>query len=326
MTAAGFLNGWRLKLRAWALRRQGIDRLPVTLAPRRIYILPTRLGWTFAMLLVVMFVAGMNYGNGMALLLTFWLTGFLLVAMVQTQRVLAGVQITSAGAAPAFAGTDLQIELVVQSRNPLSDFLLRPAAQSTYTAISPVSSTTQEVLALALPVRQRGLWHAPALRLESSAPFGLFCAWTWLHLDLATVIYPRPWGEDQVPESGGIHSSAGKRHAGQDELSWLRDFREGDSPRQVAWKAYAKGTPLLVREYHSHAAATHEFDYAALAPRDAESRLSQLCHWVVQAAQRQENWTLLLPGAAPRCGRGAQHLEQCLTALALHPPVRSPGP
>ena len=74
----------------WALRRQGPDVLPLRLAPRRIYILPTGTGWTFGLLIAAMFLAGMNYGNGLALLLTFWLAGFTLVAMIRTQRVSCG--------------------------------------------------------------------------------------------------------------------------------------------------------------------------------------------------------------------------------------------
>ncbi len=78
------------RLRSWALSRQGRDALPLRLTARRVYIVPTAAGWTFALLVAVIFIAGMNYGNGLALLFAFWLAGFAFVAMVQTQRGLAG--------------------------------------------------------------------------------------------------------------------------------------------------------------------------------------------------------------------------------------------
>src|SRR5690606_5038568 len=93
---ASLLAPLRGRLKAWALRRQGRDALPLRLTARRVYILPTTAGWTFALLLGVMFIAGMNYGNGLALLFTFWLAGFALVAMVMTQRVLTTTRITAA--------------------------------------------------------------------------------------------------------------------------------------------------------------------------------------------------------------------------------------
>ena len=53
------------------------------LTSRRVYILPTRAGWAFAAVLAVTFIAGMNYGNGLALLLT---TSFLGLRRYLRQR------------------------------------------------------------------------------------------------------------------------------------------------------------------------------------------------------------------------------------------------
>ncbi len=99
---------------AWALRRQGKDTLPLVLASRRVYILPTRAGWAFAAVLAVTFIAGINYGNGLAMLLCFWLAGFALVAMLQTQRQLSGLTVTSAVAEPAFAGQTVLLQTAGQ--------------------------------------------------------------------------------------------------------------------------------------------------------------------------------------------------------------------
>jgi uncharacterized protein (DUF58 family) len=104
---------------------------------------------------------------------------------------------------------------------------------------------------------------------------------------------------------------------GLDELAWLRAFREGDSPRQVAWKAYARGAPLLVREYQGSVAASREFSFDALRDLNVEARLEQLCRWVVDAAAQNESWTLTLPGATPINGLGAPHRQECLSRLAL---------
>jgi uncharacterized protein (DUF58 family) len=156
------------------------------------------------------------------------------------------------------------------------------------------------------------------------APFGLFRTWTWLRLDVATLVYPRLAGDLPVPESPGEEAGSGYLTAGQDELAWLRDFRDGDSPRQVAWKAYARGAPLLVREYRGHAAASRTLDFAALPGLHVEARLSQLARWCVDAAARGEFWTLRMPGHA-LAGAGPDHLELCLQALALHGHGGSPS-
>ncbi len=310
-------TGIRNRIRRWALRRQGNDLLPLTLAGRRIYILPTRAGWIFAMLIVVMFIAGMNYGNGLALLFTSWLAAFALVAMVQTQRNLSGTRLLDAAAEPAFAGEAVAVRVQVATLGAPADLDLSsedPTAPAAGHRVDAADNTLQ----LFLVAQRRGPWRAPVLQLASTAPFGLFRTWTWLTLDIHTVIYPRLAGPLPVPVSPGEDAGSGLMVNSQDELAWLRDFREGDSPRQVAWKAYARGAPLLVREYRGHAAANRDFDFSALHDMDTEARLSQLARWCVDAAARGERWTLRLPEAAPVSGAGTDHLSQCLQQLALH--------
>jgi uncharacterized protein (DUF58 family) len=317
MDAADPGRPWRARVREWALRRQGADLLPVRLAARRIYIVPSPAGWTFALLIAVMFIAGINYGNGLALLFTFWLAGFALVAMVQTQRSLAGLQILHATATPAFAGGSVVLTLAVSGRTALGDLQLSGGPQGPHCAASDVTLHAGE-LVIALPARRRGYWRAPPLRLGSTAPFGLFRTWTWLQLDATTLVYPSPVGGLPVPENPGADAGATQQVHGQDELAWLREFRDGDSPRQVAWKAFARGAPLLVREYHGSTAVRREFDFALLGNLDVEARLSQLARWVVDAQARNEAWVLRLPGSQPLSGHGGAHRDHCLECLALH--------
>lgn len=323
----------RMRLRAWALKRQGPDVLPLRLAARRVYILPTPAGWTFALLLGVMFIAGMNYGNGLALLFTFWLTGFALVAMVQTQRSLTAVQLLSADASPAHAGDAVSLRIRLEGRTPAADLHLEqdqlPDSSVEGNASLPQAARdatdASGALQLDIPVSRRGRWRAPALRLSTTAPFGLFRCWTWLHMDVRTLVYPKAAGRRPVPETMGEHNGSLRRHHGQDELAWLRDFREGDSPRQVAWKAYARGQPLLVREYEGEGSLRHEFDFDALTGLDAEQRLSQLTRWILDARAHGENWVLKLSGEVPMAGAGEDHLARCLAKLALYG-IREPSP
>ncbi|HWL61855.1 MAG TPA: DUF58 domain-containing protein [Steroidobacteraceae bacterium] len=313
----------RARLRQWALKRQGQDVLPLALAARRVYILPTPAGWTFALLLATMFIAGMNYGNGLALLFTFWLTGFALVAMVQTQRGLSGLRLLSAEVQPVHAGDNLTLRITVSGKTSPLDLRLRtgeeaPSLRPVKPGVELIPDNATDSVCLTFPATRRGRWQAPALHLSSTAPFGLFRTWTWLSIELSTLVYPAPAGTRPMPENPEQESGSVRLHQGLDELAWLRDFREGDSPRQVAWKAYARGQPLLVREYHGAGAQRREFDFEMLAGMDVESRLSQLTRWVSDAAARGEGWVLRLPGAAPMSGEGRDHLTRCLERLALH--------
>jgi len=305
------------RLRNWALRRQGKDALPLTLSSRRVYILPTPAGWTFAMLVAVIFIAGMNYGNGLALLFAFWLAGFAGVAMVQTQRSLAGTSLRAASSDATFAGEIASWRFDIIGRTSLGNLHLDvdrgPSSQTDEPGIA-----TEGSLHLRQLMPRRGRIRLPVLRITSTAPFGLFRTWTWIDLDTSVLVYPRPAGDLRVPEAPGHDTGSTQIEHGQDELAWLRDFREGDSPRQIAWKAYARGAPLLVREYRGAAARRREFDFDALTGLDVEMRLSQLTRWILDAVARGESWVLRLPGNEPLEGAGADHRDRCLAHLALH--------
>ena len=56
----------------------------------------------------------------------------------------------------------------------------------------------------------------------------------------------------------------------------MRPFRDGDSPRQVDWKAYAREAPLLVKEYSAMGSELRMFDFSQLGNLGTEARLEQL--------------------------------------------------
>jgi hypothetical protein len=119
---------------AWALRRQGPDQPPLTLSGRRIYILPTRTGLAFGGLIAVAFIAGMNYGSGLAMLLAFWLCGFALAAMMRTQRSMAGSGLLSVRAESVFAWQPVRVLLQLASRTGERDFFVTRAISRSLSA------------------------------------------------------------------------------------------------------------------------------------------------------------------------------------------------
>jgi uncharacterized protein (DUF58 family) len=130
-------------------------------------------------------------------------------------------------------------------------------------------------------------------------------------------VYPRPHGSLPMPVQSGLKPG---RHtpleSGMDEWSGLRPFRDGDSPRSVDWKAYAREAPLLVKEYVLAVSELRLFNFGELRMADTEARLSQLARWVVDAEACGERYGLILPGVQLPADRGPEHRHRCLVALA----------
>jgi uncharacterized protein (DUF58 family) len=171
---------------------------------------------------------------------------------------------------------------------------------------------------IALPLPRRGRIDIDRIKLSTSFPFGLFRAWTYVHLRVGVLAWPVPRGRREPPAEAANHGNAPALHrAGDEEWSGLRAFRSGDSPRQVAWGAYARGRGLLVKTYQSSAAHHRTFDLAT-APGDIEEKLEQLSAWIVAAHARGERYGLKLGVHELPPDGGNDHRAHCLDGLALY--------
>lgn len=311
----------RLRQRAaeWARRRQGADRLPLTLARRRLYILPTRAGMAFGALLLTMLIAALNYANSLALLLAFLLAGFALVAMHECHRNLLGLSLLEAAAPPLFAGSAGTLHLTLQNASRAARYGVQTAVVDDPEVPVDLPAGGRAQVALSIRAARRGLQRIDRLRVASSHPFGLFRVWTWVYAPIVVIVYPQAAGSLPLPADNAGSAGAWPRGAGgSDEWFGLRPFRDGDSPRQVAWKAYAREAPLLVKEYSSTGSPLRMLSLDAARQPDIESRLAQLSRWIVDAEAAGDLYGLELPGELIPPHRGPDHRHRCLTALALY--------
>ena len=316
----------------WVRRRQGPDSLPLTLGRRRLYILPTRAGMAFGALVLTMLVAGLNYANSLALLFAFLLVGFALVAMHECHRNLLGLSLLEAAAPPLFAGSAGVVGLTVENTaSRFSRYRIEISVADEASVALDLPSGARGQIGLPLAPLRRGVHRIERLRVSSSHPFGLFRVWTWVHAPITVTVYPRAAGSLPLPADSGLRVGTWPRGAdGVDEWFGLRPFRDGDSPRQVAWKAYAREAPLLVKEYSSGGSALRMLSLEGATQPDIESRLAQLARWIVDAEAAGDIYGLELPAERIAAQRGPDHRHRCLSALALHgsrrPGISAPEP
>jgi len=302
----------------WSRRRHGPDSGAVRVTRRRIYILPTRLGFAYAALLFAMLLGGLNYGNNLALALTFLLTGAGWVAMHECHRNLLGLTVTPGAMHAPFAGQPAVFEFVISDEAQRAHLDLALRAEKTESFAS-VAAGMSAVIALAVPTERRGRRALGRLRLSATFPLGLCRAWTWLDPELSCVVYPRPVGRRQLPAQA-VAETGPTRHGetpGDEDFQGLRAFRAGDPLRRIAWKAYARTGELLVTQYTGRSAAPVIYDWNDTQGA-AERRLSQLARWIVDAEARGERYGLNMPDARVPPDTGLPHRHACLSLLALY--------
>jgi uncharacterized protein (DUF58 family) len=270
-------------------------------------------------MVLVMLIAGINYGNSTALFLTFLLAGFALVAMHQCHRNLVRTSLISAAALPTFARTPGTVRVTLQNDATFVRYGIEVEPTGQEPCRGDIRPRNQARIDVAVDAPARGIVRIDRLKIATTFPFGLFRAWGWIHMGIEMIVYPRAHGALPMPMDSGFKSGQRSQGlAGSDEWLGLRPFREGDSPRQVAWKAYARGAPLLVKEYSAMGAELRMFDFSTLEKLGIEARLEQLARWVVDAETRGERYGLIIPPRHIEPDTGPEHRHRCLTALALH--------
>ncbi len=291
------------------------------LGRRRLYMLPTRNGLYFALLLLVMLLAAVNYNNGLAYGFTFTLAAVGLVSMLYTQRNVSGLRVTVKDAEPVFAGQSAQFPIHIHNasdtRRPgvwvLSD------TQSRCLDFAPQSSRP---LALTVAAERRGYLQCPVFSVSSTFPFGLLYTWAKpMRPASRCLVYPAPGPRLPWPHEP---AASQRHHRGQsldgDDFVGLRTYQPADPPRHVHWKAAARGAGWLTKRFGDSTGGELWLDWAATHGGRMDERLGVICRWVLDAERAGLRYGLRLPDLEIEPDSGGRHLHRCLRSLALWDP------
>lgn len=127
---------------------------------------------------------------------------------------------------------------------------------------------------------KRGIHRCPALRLESSYPFGLiWLARSWSNRN-TIVVHPKPVTiegrflmrlKSDVYVPGG---SSGGQHGFQSNTTKnIRNYIRGDSRRFIHWSLSAKHSQLMVREYEREGLPAFDVAIDCACPWESEEQL-----------------------------------------------------
>jgi len=304
------------RLRTWAARRFGRDFLPYVINGRRIYILPSRFGLVMAALLVAMLVAALNYNNNLGLAFAFLMASIALVAMHHCHRNLLGLGVDAKDSADGFAGGAAPLEFVLQNTSGLDRYEIEIRCGDGATAAASVAAASRQAVSVQAPLERRGVHELTQFELATRYPFGWFRAWTYVQTPISLYAAPQPKGERAVPAMAARGAASGGTAAGDEEFAGLRSYAPGMPLKHMAWRVLAAGREAAVRSYSGTAAQAEWLDWLALGDLDVETRLSQLCRWVLDADASGRSYGLRLPHTELGPASGNAHRRACLRALA----------
>ena len=308
------------------------SRLPVgdklLLTQRNVYILPTKAGLLFALTMLVLLLASINYQLNMGYALTFLLAGCGVVSMHLTHGTLCGLSLHLRPPAPVFSGEAVILETVLSSPDKSSTprygiGMKMEAADWFSLAWVDVPAAAQFTARVSFVPPRRGRHGVPALSAETRFPTGLFRAWAVWRPSAAVMVYPAPEKPNpNLPAAFSVPGGTTRQLASDGaELEGIRAYRRGDALKMVVWKKAAKameaGGELVSRDMQATAHRELWLDWQDCAPLPPEARLSRLTSWVLEADRQGARYGLRIPGFQAQPGVGDAHKLACLEALAL---------
>jgi len=288
---------------------------------RQLYILPTRVGWYYALILIALFGIAVKFDNQSAFMMLFILVAVGLVAMVYTHNNVIGLSMDSHPSKPVFLGSpaSFPITLSNDSQKPRHAVWLIAGGFHQLTALE---AANQQTIELKLPTVQRGYFPCEPINLSSLYPIGVFFCWTKRFISSERcLVYPQPLDLVPFPESG---SNQGKEQAnasvllGAEDYAGMKSYQNGDRMRDIHWPSLAKTNKLVSIQYENHSNSSINLSWFSLPPTlGTEDRLSQLCYWVVEAEKEGKRYQLEMPNHTIEFDKGMTHYHECLRTLAL---------
>lgn len=297
----------RAQWQRWAERRflwQGHKLLK----QKDVLVFVYRPGYIYVALILITFVAGVNYANNLILAFCFLISSLLCISFYLAYRQLKGLEITLDYDDVGQVGQAVELIVTLSQTQPRERYLsVNVGLEKQYLHLQ---HSSQQLRFHFYPA-QRGEFYYPDLSLMSMYPLGLVRAWTHLYLKQQLITWVAPQAVIQP------HQQQSMLEAGMDEFYELKNYQLGDSLTYVAWKQLARGQGMYIKQFAPHAEQQQLLiDYAALGMHDHEQKLKVMMGLIEQCEQQQQPYAIKLPQQQLSLGLGEAQLQQAKRLLA----------
>jgi uncharacterized protein (DUF58 family) len=260
-------------------------------------------------LILITFIAGINYANNLILGFCFLISAILCISFYLSFKQLHGVTIEVIVDEVGKVNEAFKVTVILQQHRASPKFLNFKFDDQ---LLPFLFQDKQQRVELNFIPQKRGKFSIPPIQIYSTYPLGLVRAWTYIYLTHDYWIAPEAKSGVQYS-----HIQANTGEPDLDEFKELRNFKIGDSLQSISWKQAARGQGLFVKQFED-LLDTHamQIEYAKMPSAEHEEKLSLMMELVDRCEQLQSPYCIILPHAQTENGVGEQHYIHIKTLLA----------
>lgn len=304
---------------------------------------PTKVGFYFLGLALLVGLAAVNTGNNGLFLVTSLMLASLVAAHLLGSTNLRGLELSASQHGEVFVGRPFHLGLHIHHRGRFLPRLLlalrlhlpgldgtrsRPRFPATF--LPRLRPGEEQDLRLEAVARRRGHHVLTEVQISSLFPLGLFDKGRKYPVKLEWLVFPEifPRGETRSATLSGHGSEAVPRTGHGQELLGLRPYLVGDDPRTIHWKQSARQGHLISQQRHHEEVrrlqilldnATGELDEAG--QRRFESLVSEAATAALDFLDDGCEVALLTRDQSLPFGSGVRQRLRLLEILALLAPL-----
>jgi uncharacterized protein (DUF58 family) len=240
--------------------KQSLLRRMLTARGRSLEI--TRAGWLFILLTLAVGFAAINSGSNLLHAIFGAQMALIIGSGVLSERTVRRTEATRIPGLTLHAMTPAPVRVEIRNVHPTADLLSvsvedderwdgEGKCEPAFAVRLPAGGAVELTTTVTMP--HRGRHRLPPAVVSTRFPFGLFVKRRELAPPRLVTIYPRVM---PVPLHGGLRHRPGAgeasgRRARVGEFYGLREYREGDDPQRIYWKASARGRGPVLREHEA---------------------------------------------------------------------------
>jgi uncharacterized protein (DUF58 family) len=300
----------------------------------------TRQGKWYIGVLFLIGIAAINTGNNLLYLVEGMLLSLIIISGIMSENTLRRVRVERVLPAHARAGSETQVRLVASNDKKLLPSLSfkiveagAPGLKASGAYILKLGKGQNLSKTRRYVFERRGMATLHAVIIETAFPFGLFVKGRRIELPAEIVVYPRirKISDRELEVEGFRGGDEGARKKGHGaELYGLREHLAGEDARHVDWKASARASTLLHREYEAESEQGFMvvFDnYSAGPGGDAafEKAVEEAASIASCLFERGARVGLKTLSCEVPCASGRGQMDKIMTTLSLIGPAGSAG-
>ena len=280
-----------------------------TLKQNEVLVFIYQQGYLYLVLILITFIAGINYANNLILGFCFLISAILCISFYLSFKQLHAVTMQVVVDEVGKVNEAFKVKIILQQARNNPKYLNFKTDDQLQTFLF---EEKQQSFELTFIPTQRGKFEIPPIQIYSTYPLGLVRAWTYIYLTESYWIAPQAKAFTQNLQS---YSNTGEPDL--DEFKELRAFKLGDSLQSISWKQAARGQGLFVKQFED-LVDTHvmQIEYGKMPSADHEEKLSFMMELADQCEHAQTPYSIILPHAQTENGVGEQHYIHIKTLLA----------